>query len=285
MKNKKNDVAVIGIIIGIVAITISVIIWLFAEKMHSFITQPANTQSRSVSYLDTDNIVKTELVTDETLNWKTCAYSDLGISLKYPPDELITLDYFGDGDDYVLPGFATAIKFNKESDGLDEWAISEKNAKELYATSSCDILKDKAEKEIAIYGNRDNFYLPSLFDKPNLCGVINVDNGVIFYVIGKDHGFETLPLIDAGLLIIENDRAIVVNGLLSNKINVELKNWTDTYLKNNPGEILFGNSEFRKILPLANNKIDELLQNPSLAMNANLELLQKIASSITTIKQ
>ncbi|EKE18660.1 MAG: hypothetical protein ACD_9C00268G0007 [uncultured bacterium] len=258
MKNKKGNVAVVALIIVIVAITASVITWQVATKTQA----PEQKEVATTPQPEAQSLLE-----DESTNWKTYTYSDSGLSLKYPPEKL------GDNN---LPGFASTITFDKQTDGLGGWAISSQNAQELLVSGSCDILKNKSEKEGEM---NSNFYLPDLFNKPNICAVIKSSDRVIYYAIGKNNGFEGLPSIDAGLLIIEKNRAVIVNGLLGEGINEDMQSWTDTYLKNHPG-VEFPNSEFNKLLPLANSKADELLQIPSAKMNANFSLLKEIATSI-----
>lgn len=254
----------IALIIVIVAITTGVITWLVATKTQAPIQQSAVTQPELVT--KTQPKVQS-LPVDESTNWKTYIYNELELSLKYPPEKL---------KDNNLPGFASIIAFNKQTDELGDWTISSQNAQELLALASCDTLKNKSERE---GGMNSNFYLPDLFNKPNICATIKSSDRVIFYAIGKDRGFESLPSVDAGLLIIEKNRAVVISGLLEEEINADIEVWTNEYLKNN-SNVEFPYREFSEMSSLANNKINELLQNPSVVINSSFSLLEKIAKSV-----
>lgn len=84
MKNKRGNVAVIGLIIVIVVITTGVITWLIATKSQAPVQQAVLTQP-TAPVTQTQPVVATQPV-NETANWQTYANTKLGFTIKYPSD-------------------------------------------------------------------------------------------------------------------------------------------------------------------------------------------------------
>jgi hypothetical protein len=83
---KKVNVSVIAIIIVIVAITASVITWLFTEKIQAPVQQNTTMTSASVVQPTTSTTQPAvqSMPTDEIVNWKTYSNSKYGFEFKYP---------------------------------------------------------------------------------------------------------------------------------------------------------------------------------------------------------
>jgi len=162
------------------------------------------------------------------------------------------------------------VGVDRQSQGLGDWVITKNYVEELKNNSSCETLENIHEKQKKLENDLEkegkwsyDFSLPSVFDRPNMCGVIKKVDKTIFYVIGIDTGFEV----------------VVYNGLLEEELNADINAWKGEYFKNNP-EIEWPNKEYLKMSDLTDDKINGLFENPSVKMNDSFILLKDIANSI-----